>query len=425
MGPSDASPIQHSQDDMEFDPMEDPEERRVLHAALDSFRQYRQAAHYNITHLRRQAFYSLPTAHMEILSEPPFSLPKTFDAVDEAIDANAELAEAILVAGLPAFGIPDGDNSWHGQATPSDMDKARSTLRQFYRDWSAEAADERSASYEPIYKALEGHLPAIDPSRRHQQSLLVPGAGLGRLVIELCSRGYSVEGNEISYHQLLASSYILNFTRQAGQHTLYPWALAFSNHLTRANQLQSVAVPDVHPGTELEARSQALQSEVHCSERLSMSAGDFCEIYRREENEDTFDAVVTCFFIDTAPNFLRYLETIKTCLKPGGLWVNLGPLLWHFEAAPTPAEQERARRQNGAPAEHQVRAAAASSSEGIGEPGSFELSNDEVLALVQRLGFELLEHRQEPAGPAGYIQDAQSMLQSSYRPSFWVAKLKV
>ncbi len=35
--------------------------------------------------------------------------------------------------------------------------------------------------------------------------------------------------------------------------------------------------------------------------------------------------------LDTAPNIIRYIEAIKNCLQPGGLFVNVGPLLWHFE----------------------------------------------------------------------------------------------
>ena len=378
-------------------------------------RQYRHAAHYNITHLRRQSFYSLPSAHMDLLSEPPSSLPNTFDAVDDAIDANADLAEAILAVGLPSFGVEPGDNSWQGQATPSDLDKARSTLRQFYRDWSAEGVPERHASYSPILSALETHLPSVSPSHRHRHRVLVPGAGLGRLMFDLVMAGYTVEGNEISYHQLLASNFILNRTSAAGQHKLYPWALHFSNHLNRTAQLQFVSVPDIHPGTELESSMHSTQSEAHYRERMSMSAGDFCEIYRRPSNEHTFDAVATCFFIDTAPNLINYIETIKYCLRPGGIWVNLGPLLWHFEAAPTPSEKDSQRAT--AKAEDSVIVGG-----GIGEPGSFELSNDEVIALVERFGFEMLEQKQAPAGATGYIQDPASMLQNVYRPSFWVAR---
>lgn len=215
-------------------------------------RQYRQAAHYNITHLRRQAFYSLPSAHLDILCDPPFSLPKTFDAVDDAIDSNADIAESMLRVGLAAFGVDPLDESWKGKATPNDLDKARSTLRQLYRDWSAEGAAERAASYVPILDALRDHLPPPRGSDRSSQRVLVPGAGLGRLVLEICSDGYCVEGNEVSYHQLIASNYILNHAAAARQHALYPWALSFSNHHNRANQLQHVLIPDVHPATALE-----------------------------------------------------------------------------------------------------------------------------------------------------------------------------
>lgn len=396
-------------------------------------RQYRHAAHYNITHLRRQSFYSLPSAHVNILSEPPFSLSKTFDGVDEAIDSNAEISEAILEYGLKSMGIDPDDESWKGKATPNDIDKARSTVRQFYRDWSAEGLPERHASYSPLLSALATHLTHVAPSQRHRYRILVPGAGLGRLILDICAAGYTVEGNEISYHQLLASYYILNCTRSEGQHRLYPWALSFSNHTSRSNQLQSFLVPDVHPAAELEASPADVQSELHYSERMSMTAGDFCSVYRQAEYSDSFHAVVTCFFIDTAPNLISYIETIKHCLRPGGVWINLGPLLWHFESGPTPAEREKQQQQNASKQhlhpngchshvhvneQHAVK----QRNDGIGEPGSFELSNDEVIALVDRFGFDVLEQKQAPAGATGYIQDPANMLQNVYRPVFWVAR---
>ena len=44
-----------------------------------------------------------------------------------------------------------------------------------------------------------------------------------------------------------------------------------------------------------------------------------------------WDAVLTCFFIDTAQNIVSYIETIARLLREGGVWINLGPLLFHFE----------------------------------------------------------------------------------------------
>ena len=354
---------------------------------------------------------------MDILCEPPFSLPATFDAVDDAIDANADVAEAILAAGLTMFGVQPRDESWKGKATSSDVDKARSTIRQLYRDWSAEGLPERHAAYAPLFKALERHLIRHPPSQRHKNRVLVPGAGLGRLVFDLCLAGYTVEGNEISHHQLITSNYVLNAISKGRKHKIFPWALNFSNHLTRANQLQHAMIPDVHPETALEGAALGLSNEVHYSKRMSVTAGDFCEVYKEPRHTNAFDAVTTCFFIDTAPNVIRYIETIHHCLKPGGLWINLGPLLWHFEATPTPHERQRQRNGSTAAGAGHTRTRSPS---GICEPGSFELSNDEVISLVEKLGFTMVES--ETAAATGYIQDTASMLQSVYRPAFWVAQ---
>lgn len=180
---------------------------------------------------------------------------------------------------------------WLGKATSNDLEKARSTIRQFYRDWSEEGASEREACYGPVIKALQTEVASRADSTMR---VLVPGAGLGRLVFELCCAEFDTEGNEISYHQLLASSYILNHVPEARAHILHPWVHSFSNHKNRTNHLRSVQVPDVHPGMTLGA--------VENPGEMSMSASDFLLLYGDETHRDTFDAVATVFFLDTAPN---------------------------------------------------------------------------------------------------------------------------
>ena len=44
----------------------------------------------------------------------------------------------------------------------------------------------------------------------------------------------------------------------------------------------------------------------------------------------SYDAVATCFFIDCSNNILACLQTIAYILKPGGYWINFGPLLYHY-----------------------------------------------------------------------------------------------
>ena len=40
--------------------------------------------------------------------------------------------------------------------------------------------------------------------------------------------------------------------------------------------------------------------------------------------------MATCFFLDTANNIFDYIDTIALTIKPGGTWVNTGPLLFHY-----------------------------------------------------------------------------------------------
>lgn len=57
---------------------------------------------------------------------------------------------------------------------------------------------------------------------------------------------------------------------------------------------------------------------------------------------------------------------------------------------------------------------------GIADPGSVELTDDEVIALIEKMGFNI-EHK-ESGITAPYIQDPSSMLLSTYKASHWVAR---
>lgn len=345
-----------------------------------------------------------------MLAAPPFNYLETLDRVDAAIESNAELARSIVRLGLRSFQVYDKidenqaevlPEQWAGVAKYSDIDKARSTIRQFYRDWSVEGAEEREASYGPIKRALAAE--RIKKPEVQHLKVLVPGAGLGRLVLDLSLAGCETEGNEISYHQLIASSYILNYVQSAGQHTIFPWIHTFSNHNSRQRHLQGYKIPDIHPATEM--------ANAEGAGPMSMCAADFLCLYSDEEHKDTYDAVASVFFLDTAPNLIRYLETIYYCLQPGGALINIGPLLWHFE---NNAPGNHGHDDDG-DGEHD-----ASNSSGIADPGSFELSAEEVMALVEKIGFVVETKESDIRAP--YIQDPKSMLQTIYHATFWVAR---
>ena len=363
-----------------------------------------------------------------MLAAPPFNLLSNLDRVDDAIDVNAEVASKMLTTALVSFGV-DGTKSttglenyeassfgsveaeaqgsfdWRDTAKPSDVDKARSTIRQLYRDWSQEGSAERKACYDPVIQDVVKafwHSPS-----KNDIKVLVPGAGLGRLVFELCRRGFTVEGNEISYHQLIASNWVLNHTIKGQQFDLYPFALDFSNVISREHQLKKVTVPDVHPGSALDDIDG--HTTVNAADRMSMTGADFVVLYGDEDHKDVFDAVVTVYFIDTAPNLIKYVETIRNCLQDGGLWMNLGPLLWHFaDRAPSEVHTSKSLKES-------------CEKIGIEEPGGFELTDEEVLILVESMGFDI-EGREIRSDGLGYIQNPESMLHNVYRTSHWVAR---
>lgn len=345
-----------------------------------------------------------------MLTRSPFNILQNLEHVDRAIDNNANLADDILVHGLPSYGLqydwPERQRNWRGTASSEDFDKARLTIKQFYRDWSAEGAAERNACNEPVLKDIDRLYGDVEDKGAIR--VLVPGAGLGRLVFELCKNGYNVEGNEISYHMAIASLWALNYSQRAHRFMIYPFVHDFNNVVSRSHQLQGVNIPDVHPPTELLKASALTRTPAH--ERLKLSTSDFLRLCDKPDYLHAFDVVATVFFIDTAPNLIRYIVAVQHCLKPGGVWINIGPLLWHFNDRSPPNKDQDAFRppneRNGA---------------GIEEPGSVELTAEEVMLLVEHVGFDI-EREEIKDGLAGYLQNPESLQHNVYRLVHWVAR---
>lgn len=125
--------------------------------------------------------------------------------------------------------------------------------------------------------------------------ILVPGAGLGRLMYELALIGYQCEGNEFSLFMLIASNFILNRCLLNNQHQLHPYVHQYVNNFNRDDQVRSIMFPDPSPTVQ---RPIGL---------MNMVAGDFLQVY---QEENVWDCVATCFFIDCANNIIDFIETI-------------------------------------------------------------------------------------------------------------------
>lgn len=154
--------------------------------------------------------------------------------------------------------------------------------------------------------------------------------------VEIAAQGYAAEGNEYSAFMLMTSNYIMNNIMESNAFKICPWVDSVCNVINTEDPYTPISIPD-------RAASEIIEScPWHDSEadvraqvpypRLGMAAGDFIEIYGENSPsaKGSFDAVLTCFFIDTAPVAVDYVDTIWHVLKPGGVWINLGPLLYHW-----------------------------------------------------------------------------------------------
>jgi len=90
--------------------------------------------------------------------------------------------------------------------------------------------------------------------------------------------------------------------------------------------------------------------------------------------------------LDTANNIIEFVEHIRNILKPGGRWINLGPLLYHY--ADMPYEQ------------------------------SIELSSEELMSVLKQVGFNI---EKEQMCETTYTNNPRSMMKVVYRCLFFSA----
>ena len=211
---------------------------------------------------------------------------------------------------VPPAEKTDGVTRALHRVAPVDVEKVRYVLKNLARIGSAEAAGEREQSHGPIIRELTARHPPPGPDRDvYPPRVLVPGAGLGRPVMEIARRGYQAEGNEFSYYMLLTSSYILNHASRANPVDHPPVGPLELQPPKRRRSTRGGSHPDV-------PACHAIVDGAAVGGSMSMCAGDFVECYGDDQNVGAWDAVCTCFFIDTAHNVVEYLQTIASCLVP-------------------------------------------------------------------------------------------------------------
>ncbi|KZT05414.1 N2227-domain-containing protein [Laetiporus sulphureus 93-53] len=336
--------------------------------AVRSYEQYAELSGNELARMRA-SYAKLGRAHKRIGYE--LAYPRKLDRLQEAICTNALVAEGIVRLAREQF----RERLQEVNDISGDLVRVRESLRHFVRDWSNEGKDEREKIFGPILDVLR----EVDEEARRTMSVLVPGSGLGRLAWEISQLGFHTTANELSFFMNLAFRFLLSdhTTQHVNQHTLQPYASWFSHQRTTDSVFRAIAFPDVVP---------------RLSPSLQLAEQDFLSL-RMPPHPSTkqiagYDFIVTLFFIDTSLNVLETIEHVHELLRPGGTWINLGPLLWTG-----------------------------------GGQAAVELSLEEVMALVAMTGFRV---EKEGAGrrrsvECEYTADRRAMMRWLYQAEFWAA----
>lgn len=281
---------------------------------------------------------------------------------------------------LDYYGISHEELTAHSNAKDAanqlpDRVSVSQALKHFVRDWSTSGRAER----EDTFPCILGTMESLFPDRSgNEVKVLLPGSGLGRLGHEVASLGgFDVTVNERSAYMNLAYRFLEAHPRP-GSKLFHPFIDSWSHHATNADLFRAGSFPDVR---------------VNASSVLLVE-GDFVSEFKERRGE--YHAVITHFFIDTARNVMSYFDTIHAALKPGGYWVNSGPLLW-------------------------------------GTSPLVQLSLDEIVAIAESMGFEFvdtldtcgeatLEGKSIRGKQAVYGFNERALTRNGYLAQFWVAR---
>ncbi|KAF5130351.1 Carnosine N-methyltransferase [Metarhizium anisopliae] len=258
----------------------------------------------------------------------------------------------------------------------ADKISVSQSLKHIVRDWASEGLNERNATF----ACLAGTLRRLFPDRnllKEDVRILLPGAGLGRLGHDISQLGeFEVTVNEWSMYMNAVYRFI-EAQNTALSQSVHPFVDGWSHHVSDDNMNRAVSFPDVPID----------------SSRVLMVEGDFTTEFKNQSAY--YDVVLTYFFIDTARNLMSYLDTISHVLKKGGIWINLGPLLY-------------------------------------GTSPFVQLSLEHIIAITKEMGFQFLETEDFCGEPtfseptvrsmeAVYSFDHMALTKNAYNAQFWAA----
>ncbi|KAH6886236.1 N2227-like protein-domain-containing protein [Thelonectria olida] len=354
--------------------------RHRLLDALHGFSTYQDRQKAELDRLR--GLYKHASKAQKSLLNRVVQYSKKFARIDHILAKNQELCNHIVKSALEFYDIPSEELDTHindREAAGKRGDKiaVSQALKHYVRDWTETGMHERDKPFRCLIKTLEDMF-----QDRNVDSIpvkiLLPGAGLGRLGFDIAALGgFKVTINEWSMYMNVAYRY-LEANRARHGESVYPFIDGWSHHASEADMHRKLVFPDV---------------TINASAVL-MVEGDFTTAFKDQAGR--YDVVLTYFFIDTARNLMTYFDTIKKVLKPGGRWINLGPLLY-------------------------------------GTGPFVQLTLEEIVLVTEAMGFEYLDtdascgeltfaEGKVRGMEAVYGFDDKALTKNAYNAQFWVAR---
>lgn len=283
------------------------EDRQCLLNEVAALEAYKDKA-FSLVRRRYALFSKMPLHHRQLATDVGYI--ERLRSVEARIASNSVIVNALARFARQKHSIRDYELRG---ARPAANSLVIELLHHFVRDWSQELASERNELFEPLISSLKNEF-ALET--RPFKRVLVPGSGLGRAAYDISSLGFQTHAMEYSHLMNTAAQFIFELEGSSdgypSQFEFYPYVHDFSHQASGDSQLRGVVSPNI--------------TSLKKPPNLSLEFGDFTELALTQSK--SYDAIVSLFLIDTAENALQYLEAIHTLLKPGGIWINYGPLKW-------------------------------------------------------------------------------------------------
>lgn len=297
------------------------EDRQSILNEVAALEAYKDKA-YSLVRRRHALFSKMPLHHRQLATEVGYL--DRLQSIEDRIRSNSTIINALAKFARKKHGIKDYELR---SARPIPNTHVIELLHHFVRDWSQELATERNQLFEPLIRSLASEFPSVES--RSFRTVLVPGSGLARVAYDISSMGFQTQAMEYSHLMDTAAEFLFDLEKSnhsstasraslaglslsSSQFELFPYVHDFSHQVSGQSQLRGVISPNI--------------ASLKKPPNLKLEYGDFTELALTHPK--SYDAIVTLYLVDTAENALQYLDAIRVLLKPGGIWINYGPLKW-------------------------------------------------------------------------------------------------